>query len=216
MYQLTNEQQWREAIEQFRLKEKAHTRAQDQLAAERRRLPMMEITKEYQLQGCSGPVSLIDLFEGHEQLIVYHFMFKDSPCTGCSMIVDNMGHPAHLELRNTKRVLVSLAPIAELETYRAKMGWDIPWYSSAGSDFNQDFDALRDGADQFAVSVFLRDGERVFRSYFTHSRGVEQLGSNFSYLDLTPMGRRETWEEAPAHVEQTPPYVWWKKREATN
>lgn len=213
MNKIVSEQEWQQALEAFRVKEKAHTRARDALNAERRRLPVTEVTKPYIFTGPDGEAGLIDLFDGRRQLLLYHFMFAESPCTGCSMMVDNMGHQAHVEARDTSRVLVSLAPLEKLEAYKKRMGWTMPWYSSAGSDFNKDFGATRENGEMFGLSVFIREGERIYRSYHTTLRGVEYLGSNFSYLDLTPMGRREEWEEAPEDVPQTPPYQWWCKHD---
>jgi predicted dithiol-disulfide oxidoreductase (DUF899 family) len=213
MNQIVSEQEWQEALESFRVKEKAHTRARDTLNAERRRLPMTEVTKPYTFTGPVGKASLLDLFDGRKQLLLYHFMFAESPCTGCSMMVDNMGHQAHVLARDTSRVLVSLAPYRKLETYKKRMGWTVPWYSSAGSDFNKDFGATRENGEMFGLSVFIRDGERIYRSYHTTLRGAEYLGSNFSYLDLTPMGRQEEWEDSPDYVPQTPPYQWWHKHD---
>jgi predicted dithiol-disulfide oxidoreductase (DUF899 family) len=213
MNKIVSEQEWPEALEAFRVKEKAHTRARDALNAERRRLPMTEVTKPYTFAGTDGKASLLDLFGGRKQLLLYHFMFAESPCTGCSMMVDNMGHQAHVLARETSRVLVSLAPYAKLEAFKKRMGWTVPWYSSAGSDFNKDFGATRENGEMFGLSVFIRDGERIYRSYHTTLRGAEYLGSNFSYLDLTPMGRQEEWEDSPDYVPQTPPYQWWRKHD---
>lgn len=210
MRKTVSEQEWQSALEAFRVKEKEHTRSRDALNAERRRLPMVEIEKPYVFTGRDGKVSLLDLFEGRKQLIVYHFMFAETPCTGCSMMVDNMGHNAHIEARDTSRVLVSRAPYPKLAAFKERMGWDIPWYSSEGSDFNVDFGVTREDGEKFGVSVFLRDGDKIYRSYFTSLRGAEYLGSNFSYLDLTPLGRQELWEDTPGEVEQTPPYQWWR------
>jgi predicted dithiol-disulfide oxidoreductase (DUF899 family) len=213
MNPIVSEKEWQEALEAFRVKEKAHTRARDTLNAERRRLPMTEVTKPYTFTGPVGKASLLDLFDGRKQLLLYHFMFAESPCTGCSMMVDNMGYQAHVLARDTSRVLVSLAPYDKLEAFKKRMGWTVPWYSSAGSDFNKDFGATRENGEMFGLSVFIRDGERIYRSYHTTLRGAEYLGSNFSYLDLTPMGRQEEWEDSPDYVPQTPPYQWWRKHD---
>jgi predicted dithiol-disulfide oxidoreductase (DUF899 family) len=126
------------------------------------------------------------------------------------MMVDNMGHQAHLEVRDTSRVLIARAPLEKLTEFKQRMGWIIPWYSSYDSDFNQDFDVTKPDGETFGVSVFIRDGDQIYRSYFTHRRGAEYLGSNFTYLDLTPMGRQETWEDSPEGVPQSAPYEWWK------
>ncbi|MFC6635431.1 DUF899 domain-containing protein [Microbulbifer taiwanensis] len=213
MNRIVDTQEWQSALDTFRIKEKEHTRLRDALNAERRRLPMTEVSKSYHFTGPGGQVSLRDLFEGRRQLIVYHFMFAESPCTGCSMMVDNMGHIAHIHARDTSLVLVSLAPYPKLAAFKERMGWEFPWYSSAGSDFNRDFGATRDNGEMFGVSVFIRDNDTIYRSYHTTQRGAEYLGSNFSYLDLTPMGRQELWEDSPEGVAQTPPYQWWQKHD---
>jgi predicted dithiol-disulfide oxidoreductase (DUF899 family) len=205
--------EWLAARKKLLAKEKEATRAQDTLNAERRRLPMVKIEKEYIFEEPNGKVSLLDLFEGRRQLIIYHFMFDpdwDEGCEGCSMVVDNMGHPAHLYARDTSRAAVSRAPLEKIERFKRRMGWTIPWYSSFGSDFNYDFGVTTDDGEIFGLSVFLRDGDNIFHTYFTNGRGVEHLGSNWSYLDLTPLGRQETWEDSPEGRPQTPPYEWWR------
>lgn len=210
---LVSPEAWWEAREAHLAKEKALTRARDALAAERRRLPMVEIRSHYRFEGSGGPATLLDLFEGRRQLIVYHFMFAPGStqgCDGCSMVVDNMGHPAHLHARDVTRALVARAPLAEILPFKERMGWSEPWYSSHGSEFNRDLGVTSDAGETFALSVFLRDGDQVFRTYVTDGRGVEYLGSNWSYLDLTPFGRQETWEDSPAGRPQERPYAWWR------
>jgi predicted dithiol-disulfide oxidoreductase (DUF899 family) len=205
--------EWQQAIEDFRRQEKALTRAHDALSAERRRLPMVRIEKAYTFEGPSGQASLGDLFENRSQLIIYHFMFapdETDVCSGCSMMVDNMGHPAHLHARDTSRALVSQAPYDQIASFRERMGWREPWYSSFGSDFNRDFGVSTDEGEGFALSVLIRIGDDIYRTYFTRGRGVEQLGSNWSYLDLTPFGRQEDWEDSPAGWPKTPRYGWWR------
>ncbi len=216
--------EWQVARDELLAKEKEATRARDALAAERRRLPMVRIDKDYVFDGPGGEASLLDLFEGRRQLIVYHFMFgpnRDAGCDGCSMVVDNMGHPAHLHARDTSVALVSRAPFAKIEPYKKRMGWGVPWVSSFGSDFNVDFgvspeipqpNVYQDG-ESFGLSVFLRDDDNVFRTYFTSGRGVEALGSNWTFLDLTPLGRQENWEDSPAGYPQTAPYEWWRRHD---
>ena len=134
-------------------------------------------------------------------------------CDGCSMFVDNVGHLAHLHARDTSFALVSLALLASIESYRERMGWTVPWFSSAGSDFNVDFGVTTEQGETFGLSVFLRDGERVYRTYFTSERGVEALGSVWTFLDLTPLGRQEDWEDSPPGRPQGPRYVWWRRHD---
>ncbi|QLG90794.1 DUF899 domain-containing protein [Pseudomonas yamanorum] len=208
---IVSTEQWDTALSQLLFKEKALTRAQDALNAERRRLPMVKIENDYRFDGETGQVSLLDLFDGRRQLIVYHFMFApdwSQGCPGCSWVVEAMPHLAHLHARNTSLVLVSRAPLEKLEGYKKRMGWDLPWYSSFGSDFNTDFGVTTPQGEKHGVSILLRDGDSIYRSYFTGARGVEHLGSHWTYLDLTPWGRQETWEDSPKGWPQTEPYSW--------
>jgi predicted dithiol-disulfide oxidoreductase (DUF899 family) len=125
----------------------------------------------------------------------------------------SVGHLAHLHARDTSFALVSIAPISSIERYRSRMGWTIPWFSSAGTEFNRDFGVTTDEGEMFGLSVFLRDGDDVYRTYFTSGRGVEALGSVWTFLDLTPLGRQETWEESPDGWPQSAPYVWWRRHD---
>jgi predicted dithiol-disulfide oxidoreductase (DUF899 family) len=221
---VVSQDEWESAQQQLRVKEKEATRARDALAAERRRLPRLLIKKDYVLQGPRGPANLPDLFEDRRQLLLYHFMFgpnQSEGCDGCSQFVDQVGHLAHLHARDTSFALVSRAPMDKLERYHRRMGWEVPWYSSVDSDFNVDFgvsperpqpDAYQDG-EAFGLSAFLRDGDVVYRTYFTNGRGVEALGSVWTLLDLTPLGRQETWETSPKGYPQSPPYVWWRRHD---
>jgi predicted dithiol-disulfide oxidoreductase (DUF899 family) len=221
---IVSEKDWQAAREALLAEEKDATRARDALAAKRRRLPIVRIDKDYVLDGPDGKASLLDLFDARRQLLLYHFMFgpnQDAGCNGCSMFVDQIGHLAHLHARDTSFALASRAPLTKIETYRQRMEWTIPWYSSSESDFNVDFgvgpetpqpDAYQDG-ETFGLSVFLRDGDNVFRTYFTTARGVEALGSVWTFLDLTPLGRQEEWEDSPAGYPQTKPYVWWRRHD---
>ena len=217
---VVSEAEWQTKVEALRIKEKEATRARDALASERRRLPMVRIDKDYVFDGRDGKVRLRDLFDGRRQLILYHFMFAprvhgwpDAGCEGCSMFVDQVGHLAHLHARDTSFVLVSRAPLANIEAYRKRMGWAIPWFSSAESDFNRDFGVTTEDGETFGLSVFLREGDDVYRTYFTTARGVEALGSVWTFLDLTPLGRQETWEDSPPGYPQTPPYEWWRRHD---
>jgi predicted dithiol-disulfide oxidoreductase (DUF899 family) len=221
---VVSEAEWQAAHEQLLAKEKDATHARDALAAERRRQPMTRIDKEYVFEGPNGPASLGDLFDGRRQLIVYHFMFgpnQDVGCDGCSMFVDQVGHLAHLHARDTSFALVSRAPVAKIEPYKKRMGWTIPWYSSFDSDFNVDLglspetpqpNEYQDG-ESFGLSVLFRDGDEVFRTYFTTVRGVEALGSVWTFLDLTPLGRQEDWEASPDGWPRGPRYEWWRRHD---
>jgi predicted dithiol-disulfide oxidoreductase (DUF899 family) len=212
--------EWQIARDKLLRKEKAQTRARDALAAERRRFPMVKIDKNYVFEGSDGKARLVDLFDGRRQLILYHFMFApgvdgwpEAGCPGCSFVVDHIGHLAHLHARNTSLVLVSRAPVANIKRYKRRMGWTVPWFSSSASDFNHDFGLTTDRGETFGLSVFLRDGQTVYRTYFTSERGVEALGSPWTFLDLTPFGRQETWEDSPKGWPQTPPYRWWRRHD---
>jgi predicted dithiol-disulfide oxidoreductase (DUF899 family) len=221
---VVSETEWQEARDALLAEEKDATRARDALAAKRRRLPMVRIDKDYVFDGPAGKASLRDLFGGRRQLLLYHFMFgpnQNAGCDGCSMFVDQIGHLAHLHARDTSFALVSRATFAKIAAYKDRMGWTIPWYSSFESDFNVDFgvgpetpqpDVYQDG-ETFGLSVFLRDGDSVFRTYFTTVRGVEALGSVWTFLDLTPLGRQENWEDSPARYPQTKPYEWWRRHD---
>jgi predicted dithiol-disulfide oxidoreductase (DUF899 family) len=205
-------QEWQAALEEMLVKEKALTRARDALAAERRRMPRMAVEKDYGFEGPDGRVSLLDLFDGRRQLVVYRFFFEpgvmgwpDSGCRGCSFGADQVAHLAHLNSRDTTLAYVSRAPQPDIERYRARMGWDIPWYTLT-DDFDKDF-----GVDQWhGHNAFIRDDEdRIFRTYFTNARGDEAIGTTWSFLDITALGRQEAWEDSPEGYPQGPPYVWW-------
>jgi predicted dithiol-disulfide oxidoreductase (DUF899 family) len=219
--QVVSEDEWQAELQRLRTKEKQATRARDELAAERRRMPVVEIDRQYVFAGPGGDRRLIDLFDGRRQLLLYHFMFAPgvdgwptAGCDGCSMFVDQIGKLEHLHARDTMFVLVSRAPLEQIEAYQRRMGWTIPWYSSAASDFNRDFGLTTDQGETFGLSAFIRgDDGRVYRSYFTASRGVEALGSVWTLLDLTPHGRQEDWEDSPAGWPQTPPYTWWRRHD---
>jgi predicted dithiol-disulfide oxidoreductase (DUF899 family) len=208
---IVSSQEWEAARQQLLVKEKALTRARDALAAERRRMPWLAVEKQYVFAGPRGEASLRELFHGRRQLIVYRAFFEpgvfgwpDHACRGCSMVADQVAHVAHLNARDTTLVFVSRAPQADIARLRARMGWDIPWYTVT-DDFDVDF-----GVDQWhGTNMFFRDGERVFRTYFINSRGDEAMGSTWSYLDATALGRQEQWEDSPQGYPQSPPYKWW-------
>ncbi|MFH8730529.1 MULTISPECIES: DUF899 domain-containing protein [unclassified Streptomyces] len=193
-------EEWLGARQELLAREKAATRARDALNARRRELPMVEIEKLYVFEGPDGKAELLDLFEGRSQLIVYHFMFgpdQDAGCPNCSAFLDQIGHLSHLRARDTEFAAVSRAPFTRLLPFKARMGWTMPWYSSATSDFNQDFGFAsgEDPRDLPGLSCFLRDGDRVYHTYSTTGRGLDGIGSINSLLDLTALGRQEEWEE---------------------
>jgi predicted dithiol-disulfide oxidoreductase (DUF899 family) len=204
-------EQWAAAREALLVREKALTRARDALAAERRRMPWQAVAKRYRFEGPDGPVSLLDLFEGRRQLIVYRFFFEEgvhgwpeSGCRGCSFGADQVGHLAHLHARDTTLAYVSRAPQEAIARYRARMGWQVPWYTLT-DDFDRDFGV----AEWHGTNAFIREGDDVFRTYFVDKRGDEALGSTWSYLDITALGRQEIWEDSPEGYPQTQAYVWW-------
>lgn len=206
--QIVSEEEWQRSNEALLAKEKQATRARDALAAERRRQPMIEFSADYSFEGPDGVVNLAELFQGRRQLILYHFWFPPDgePCNGCSMFADQVSELAHLNARDTSFALVSRAPQSQVEAFKRRMGWSIPWYTVVGEDFQQ----TRGTSEYFKLDVYLRDGERVFLTYETTGRGVEALGSIWTFLDLTPLGRQEGWEDTPPGRPQTPPYGWWR------
>ena len=203
---------WEAARQALLVKEKAHTRARDALAAERRRMPWMAVEKNYVFEGPNGKVSLLDLFQGRRQLIVNRafyepgvFGWPEHACRGCSMVADQIAHVAHLNARDTTLVFASRAPQADIKRLKKRMDWQkIPWVTVADS-FDADF-----GVDEWhGTNVFYRDGDRIFRTYFINERGDEQMGGTWNYLDITPLGRQEVWENSPEGYPQTPTYKWW-------
>ncbi|MEA2123514.1 MAG: hypothetical protein QOI80_296 [Solirubrobacteraceae bacterium] len=207
--------EWKAAREELLVKEKALTRARDALAAERRRMPRMAVEKPYAFDGPEGRAALVDLFAGRRQLIVYRFFydpgmerFPEAGCVGCSFLADQVAHLAHLNARDTTLVFVSRAPQPDIERWKARMGWDIPWYTIT-DDFDADF-----GVDEWhGTNAFIRDGDAVYRTYFIDSRGDEAMGSTWAYLDMTALGRQEQWEDSPDGYPQTPPYQWWNRHD---
>ncbi len=206
---VVTEEGWKEALDNLRIEEKALTHRADRLAADRRRLPWMQVNKQYQFEIAAGrQANLVDLFEGRQQLLVYHHMLKPgdpAPCAGCSMVGDQIPHLSHLHARNTSLTFVSKAPISEIEDFKRRMGWTFP-FASTLDEFNADFGVTTG----FGLNVFVRNGADVFRTYFTSGRGVETLGTVWTLLDLTPFGRQESWEDVPGEVLQSKPYQWWR------
>ena len=209
--------EWETARAELLVLEKDLIRAKDAVSAARRRLPMVEIDTPYVFDTETGPLTLLDLFDGRRQLIVQHFMFApewDEGCAGCSMMADHIGPLSHLDAKDTAFVLVSRAPVGKLVAFKDRMGWDLPWVSSGRSTFNEDFHATVDGQERHSISVFLRDGERVFHTWQTFDRGEEPFMVVFDLLDLTPYGRQETWEKSPPGWPQQPPYEWIRLHDA--
>jgi predicted dithiol-disulfide oxidoreductase (DUF899 family) len=219
--EVVSREQWTEARLRLLAQEKEMTQRHDALNAERRRLPMVRIEKDYTFDGPKGRATLADLFEGNSQLIVQHVMYGpdwEAACPGCTASIDELSLAVltHIRSRDTGFALVSRAPFAKLEAYRISRGWTAPWYSSYGSDFNYDFHVTLDAsrpqleynfrsepelvastpsAEMPGFSCFLRDGDEIFHTYSTYARGTEYLGSAYTLLDLTAFGRSERWEE---------------------
>ncbi|HLZ75418.1 DUF899 domain-containing protein [Phenylobacterium sp.] len=207
---------WAAAREEMLVKEKAFIQAKDALSAERRRMPWQAVEADYLFDGPDGKVSLLDLFEGRRQLVVYRAFFEpgvygwpDHACVGCSLGADQVGNLEHLNARDTTLAYVSRAPQAAIAGLKARMGWTMPWYTITDS-FDADF-----GVDQWhGHNAFIREGDKIYRTYFIKSRGDEAMGTVWSYLDMTALGRQETWEDSPEGYPQEPPYKWWKWHDA--
>ena len=188
--------------------EKQMTRALDALAARRRRLPWVKVSKSYSFTGVNGAATLDDLFAGRRQLIIYHHMLRPqdpAPCPGCCMFTDNIGELAHLNARNTSLVIVARAPFDEIAAFRLRMGWSMPWFTTH-DDFNADFGVTHG----FGLNVFIENEGVIYNTYFTSGRGVERLNSVWDFLDITPLGRQERWEDSPDGTPRTEPYRWWR------
>jgi predicted dithiol-disulfide oxidoreductase (DUF899 family) len=203
--------EWNAARERLLVQEKAHTRARDALAAQRRRMPWLAVDEEYEFEAPDGRKSLLDLFDGRRQLIVYRAFFEpgvqgwpDHACPGCSMVADQVAHVAHLNARDTTLAFASRGSQADIARMTKRMGWEMPWYT-----ITDDFDADFDVDEWHGTNAFIRDDDRVFRTYFVNARGDEAMGSTWSYLDITALGRQEEWEDSPDGYPQTPPYQWW-------
>jgi predicted dithiol-disulfide oxidoreductase (DUF899 family) len=205
-------QEWEAARVELLAEEKELTRARDELAAKRRRMPWLAVDKSYVFHGTDGALSLLDLFAGRRQLIVYRAFLDPGVhgwpghgCVGCSMVADHVGNLAHLNARDTTMVFVSRGPQTDIARIKADMGWQIPWYTIT-DDFDTDF-----GVNEWhGTNAFIRQGDKVFRTYFINGRGDEVMGNTWAYLDLTALGRQEEWEDSPDGYPQEPPYQWWR------
>jgi predicted dithiol-disulfide oxidoreductase (DUF899 family) len=213
---IVSPQEWQAAREKLLVKEKEFTRRRDALAAERRRMPRMLVEKDYRFEGPEGPARLLDLFDGRRQLIVYRAFFEpgvagwpEHACVGCSFVADQVAHLAHLNARDTTLAFASRAPQPDIERLKVQMGWEIPWYT-----ITDDFDADFGVHEWHGTNAFLREGDRILRTYFVDNRGDEAMGSTWNYLDITALGRQEEWEDSPEGYPQTPPYQWWRHHDA--
>lgn len=212
--------EWAAAHSEMLVKEKELTRARDALAAQRRRMPWTPVRSDYAFDGPRGRMTLLDLFDGRRQLIVYRaFMdpgvegWPEHGCTGCSLMADHVGNLSHLNARDTTLVYASRGSQQAITRIKDTMGWTIPWYTIVPESdlaFDADFDV-----DQWhGTNAFIREGDQIFRTYFVNNRGDEAFGTTWSYLDITALGRQESWEDSPAGYPQTPPYQWWRWHDA--
>jgi len=209
-------EEWEQARQKLLIREKEVTRARDALAAERRRMPWTAVEADYEFEGPAGRASLLDLFGGRRQLVVYRAFFEpgvngwpDHACVGCSLMADQVSNLSHLHARDTSLVFASRAPQADIQRMTARMGWQIPWYT-----ITDGFDADFGVGEWHGHNAFIRDGDRIFRTYFVNDRGDEGMGTTWSYLDITALGRQEEWEDSPEGYPQTPPYRWWRYHDA--
>ena len=231
---IVSHKQWLSARKKLLAREKELTKHYDRVNAERRRLPMVRIEKDYVFDGSSGKRGLKDLFEGRRQLVIYHFMFDPSwenGCPGCTGYANAIGDLGMLRDRGTTFAFVSRAPMVKIEAYKAKKGWSVPWYSSFGSDFNYDFHVTNDekvapveynyrnkaeleankvsnaiSGEEHGLSVFFRIGDDVFHTYSAYARGTEALTDSRALLDMTPYGRQQDFEDSPPGWPQKPTY----------
>ena len=211
---IVSEQEWLTAWHEMLVKEKEMTRARDALAAQRRRMPWLAVDNHYAFDGPDGKVSLLDLFDGRRQLIVYRAFIEpdisggdwpEHACVGCSLMADHVPNLAHLNARDTSFVYVSRSSQSDLERIKAKMGWRHPWYTIT-DDFDTDFGVK----DWHGTNVFIRDdGNRIYRTYFINGRGDEVFVNTWNLLDVTALGRQENWEDSPEGYPQSAPYEWW-------
>ncbi|WP_460810872.1 DUF899 domain-containing protein [Microlunatus endophyticus] len=200
---------WRRELKALRVREKAATRELDAIAAQRRRLPMIQLP-DYVLVGADGPIRLVDIFDGRSQLITYHHMWEadaEWQCGGCTGFTSQFTRLDFLDPYDARFVIVTQGPIEEALAYKEKVGNRMDWFSTVDSPFGTDVDAPPGGG--FGVNVFLRDGDTVYRTWHTNGRGTEQLGYNFALVDLLPYGRREVWQDSPEGWPRTPTYGGW-------
>ena len=200
---------WQVALDDLRRREKAATRELDAIAAQRRRLPMVELP-EYTLIGEDGPVRLVDVFDGRSQLIVYNHMWfegEEWQCGGCTSLTSQYVRLGFLDNYDARFVIVTPGPIDQALAYAERVGNKMAWYSTADSPFGADVDAPLNGG--FGLNVFLRDGDTVYRTWHTDGRGTEQLSYTFALVDTLPWGRQEEWQDSPDGWPQSPTYSGW-------
>jgi len=237
-HKVVNHGEWLKARKKHLAKEKEFTHMRDQLSRERRNLPWELVEKHYTFQGEGGTRTLGDLFEGRSQLVIYHAMFnpdtagsntpwtQDAACYVCSFWMDNFnGITVHLHHRDITMAAVSRAPYSKLASYKRRMGWSFPWWSSLGSDFNFDYRVSFTDAELNTqkldynyrlrpwgiteapgISVFLRDGGQIYHTYSTYERGLDMLNVAYHYMDLVPKGRDEDDGAAAAWVRRHDEY----------
>ena len=222
---VVSQAEWLAARKELLKKEKEFTKLRDELSAQRCELPWEKVEKQYAFDGQNGKETLADLFGGRSQLIVYHFMFGPGwkeGCPRCSFVSDHINASVvHLAARDVKLMVVSRAPLAEIEAFKKRMGWRFKWVSSFGSDFNYDYQVTLDesrgqveynyrsepsllGGDRSSempgYSCFLREGDEIFHTYSVYGRGTEYVGNAYTFLDMTALGRQEDWEEPKGRV----------------
>jgi predicted dithiol-disulfide oxidoreductase (DUF899 family) len=212
-------QEWDAAHEKMLVKEKEQMKARDALVAERKRMPWMAVEKEYRFEGPDGELTLGDMFEDRPQLIVYRAFYgpdvttldrgtsyPDRACVGCSMVADQVAHPAHLNARDITLAFASRAPQDHIKGLKEHHGWELlPWYTIT-DDWDKDFGV----GEWHGHNVFIRQDGRIFRTYYVGGRGSEGIGTTWSHLDLTPLGRQEEWEDSPEGYPQTAESgEWW-------
>ena len=231
---IVSREQWLDARKKLLAHEKALTKQYDRVSAERRRLPMVKIEKNYMFDGPGGEESLLDLFQGRRQLVIYHFMFDpawEKGCPGCTSYANAIGDLSMLDKCDTTFVMVSRASLSKLEACKERQGWPFTWVSSLGSEFNYDFHVTNDEkvapveynyrnkaeceankvpnaitGEEHGLSVFFRIGEDVFHTYSAYARGTEALTDARALLDVTPYGRQQDFEDSPPDWPQRPTY----------
>jgi predicted dithiol-disulfide oxidoreductase (DUF899 family) len=201
--QIVSAAEWQRARDELLIAEKEATRTLDDIAARRRRLPMVRFENTYVFEGPDGKKTLLDLFDGQPQLAVYQFMDNgpDAFCPGCTHFTNNVTNLGTLAADGVAWATISNMPLAQIEAYKAEKGWTMPFLSSRGTTFAADC-----GADYFMLSLFLRDGTDIYRTYSTTSRGVDRLLFVNNILDLAVYGRQQAWEDSPPGWPQHPTY----------